>query len=294
MTTDPAEELTAARCREVAGVLRAQLDALDVKLPPSSPLARLLADVAWMASFEGPPLDDVSGASGADEDRAVGAVLRFLQLQDLAAALAALGPVARDNPEALRALRKRFDRIDTQQADAQNRLFELEVAGRLARRGIRPEFGEPDIVARSVGLGRFCLACKRPQNLDRLRERIREGADQIAKRGVKGFVVLDLQPMIFKNDDPVRRSRFYVLQGAAQLAEELAADMDGWIAVVSDAVAQARRKNHVAGVVFAATGWGLTETSPRPLYGWAWVTRTAIPTSPLERKVCRLLGGVVL
>jgi hypothetical protein len=33
--------------------LRAQLNLLDVKLRRSSPLAKLLVDVDWMASFEG-------------------------------------------------------------------------------------------------------------------------------------------------------------------------------------------------------------------------------------------------
>jgi hypothetical protein len=288
------QELTSAHCREVAHHLRTRLDALDVKLSASSPLAALLTDVEWLASFEGPTLDGVSGASSEDPDRAAGAVLRFLQVQDITAALVALGPRARANPEALSALRKRFDRIETQEAATQDRLFELEVAGRLARRGIWVEFGEPDVVARSTGLGRFCLACKRPQNVDRLRERIREGADQIARRGLRGFVVADLQALIFKNDDDVRRTRFYELHGAAQLAQELAANMDGWIAVVADAVARARRVDRVAGVVFATMGWGETKNPPRPTYDWAWVTRPSIPSTAAERRLCRLLGGANL
>lgn len=285
------QELTSAHCHEVAYHLRARLDALGVRLGAVSPVARLLVEVDWMASFDGPPLDMTSGASRVDAERAADAVIRFLQMQDITAALVALGPVALGNPEAVKALRKHFDRIETQTADAQDRLFELEVAGRLARRGIEVDFDEPDIVAKAVGLGRFCLACKRPHNLDRLRERITKGADQITTRGLTGFVVIDLQPLIFTNNDDVRRTRYYELHGDAQLAHELAADMDGRIAVVADTVARARQVERVAGVVFAAMGWGVTENPPRPTYEWAWVARPSIPSTVAERRLCRLLGA---
>lgn len=284
-------ELTSSHSREVAYQLRARLDALGVTLGPASPRARLLVEVDWMASFDGPPLDETSGASRVDTERAADAVIRFLQMQDITAALVALGPVALGNPEAVRALRKRFDRIETQTADAQDRLFELEVAGRLARRGIVVEFDEPDIVAKSHGLGLFSLACKRPHNLDRLRERIGKGAAQIASRGLQGFVVLDLQPLIFTSNDDSHPTRFYELRGDAQLAHELAADMDGRIAVVADTVARARQVERVAGVVFAAMGWGETKNPPRPTYEWAWVTRPSIPSTAAEKRLCRLLGG---
>lgn len=288
------QELTSGHCREVAHHLRTRLNALGLTLGAASPLARLLVEVDWMASFDGPPLDETSGASRVDAERAADAVIRFLQMQDITATLVALGRVALENPEAVKALRKRFDRIETQTADTQDRLFELEVAGRLARRGIRVEFDEPDIVAKSHGLGRFSIACKRPHNLDRLRERIDKGAAQIARRGLQGFVVLDLQPLIFETNDNARPTRFYELHGDAQLAHELAADMDGRIAVVADTVARARQVERVAGVVFAAMGWGMTENPPRPTYEWAWVTRPSIPWTAAEQRLCRLLGGANL
>lgn len=284
-----AQELTSAHCRAVAASLRRSLAELNEELPAGSPLARLLIEVDWMGSFSGPPRDPKTGASSENPERVANAFLRFLQLEDVARSLHALGPTARENPEALKALRRDHDRIKTQRADAQNRLFELEVAGRLVRGGARVRFDEPDIVASATPFGRF-LACKRPQNLDRLRERIVEGARQIERRAIAGFVVVDLQPLLFKNDASDRPTRFYDLRGTAELRDELAADMDGRIAVVADAVARARAVHHVRGVAFAATGWGIHDEGSEPQYAWAWVTRPAMPDNDAERQLCRLLS----
>lgn len=243
-----------------------------------------------MGSFSGPPRDPNTGASSENPERVANAFLRFLQLEDVARSLNALGPTARENPEALKALRRDHDRIKTQTADAQNRLFELEVAGRLVRGGARVRFDEPDIVASATPFGRFCVACKRPQNLARLRERIADAARQIERRSLAGFVVVDLQPLIFTNDAFDRPTRFYDLAGAAEVAEELAIDMDERITTVADAVGRARAKKHVMGVVFAATGWGIHDEGPAPRYAWAWVTRPAIPSNDAERQLCRLLS----
>lgn len=258
MTGDIAKELTSAHCRAVAASLRRSLAELDVELPAGSPLAMLLVDVDWMGSFDGPPRDPTTGASSENPQRVAKAFLRFFQMEDVARSLDALGSTARANPDARRALRRHHDRITTQTADAQNYLFELEVAGRLVRA--------------------------------RLRQRIAEATRQIERRAIAGYVVVDLQPLLFKNDALDRPTRFYDLGGAAELREELAAEMDGWIAVVTDAVARARAADHVKGVVFAATGWGIHDDGPEPQYAWAWVTRPAIPANDAERRLCRLLS----
>ncbi len=284
------QELTAEHCRAVAMSLRRSLADLDWVLPTASPLAKLLIEVEWMGSFDGPPRDAATGASSEDPERVAMAFLRFLQLEDTARSLDALGSTARENPEALKALRRHHDRLATQDADALDYLFELEVAGRLVRGGARVRFGEPDIIATAKPFGRFSVACKRPRNLARVRERISEGARQIERRALAGFVVVDLQPLIFKNDASERPTRFYDLAGAAELREELAIDMDEAIALVADAVARARAVPHVTGVVFAATGWGLHDDGPEPHYAWAWVTRPAIPRNDAEQQLCRLLS----
>lgn len=243
----------------------------------------------WVSSFSRGPFDEIHGAMSADVERAVAAVLPFFQIRDITLALEALGPVAAGNPNALRALRRRFDRIEVQGADAQNRIFELEIAGRLARNGVPVRFDEPDIVAAARPFGRFALACKRPQNLLRIRERIEDGARQVGRHGRRGFVVVDLQPSIFKAEDRQRRTKFYELHGDADLRMELECDADGRIAVVSEEVHRARAMDFVEGVVFGVMGWGIGTVSRRDTYEWAWVARPGIPATPAERRLCELL-----
>jgi len=62
-------------------------------------------------------------------------------------------------------IEKRIDRIDTQDDQAQDHLFELELTGRLAKwPGLEIELAEPDILIRyPADHPPMALACKRPR-----------------------------------------------------------------------------------------------------------------------------------
>lgn len=183
------EPLTLERCLDVARTLRAALATLRLTLSTVAPLMRLLGELEWMAGCTQGPADAFLAAYLLHADRAVKAFIGFLQVQDIAAALRACALAVPDRHQIRRALRQRFDRTDVLDAPSQNHLFELEIGGRLGRRGPGLVFEEPDLTYPVSGLGRVGFACKRAQNIHRLRQRIAEGAGQIEGCGRRGVVV---------------------------------------------------------------------------------------------------------
>jgi hypothetical protein len=61
-------------------------------------------------------------------------------------------------------------------------LLEIEVAGRLARAGLKPVFAEPDVRVRIMGrdLG---VPCKRPRSVKRIADALRDARGQVKRSG---------------------------------------------------------------------------------------------------------------
>ncbi len=116
-------------------------------------------------------------------------------------------------------LKKRLNRLTTQDEQAQDFLFELEVGARFTRLGLAITFDEPDIVLHSSDGHRLGLACKRPRNVRRLRERLGEAADQITAGIDQGVIVIGVEPLFHRSNDPQRPTVTYLGDPAMVRAE---------------------------------------------------------------------------
>jgi len=96
-----------------------------------------------------------------------------------------------------RALKGRFDLRE--EDPSRNKLLELIIAASARRSGLVARLEEPDVVIGEQDW-ELAVAAKRIANMDRLEERVREGTEQIERRGIHGFVVVDLTiPLGFHN-----------------------------------------------------------------------------------------------
>lgn len=84
-----------------------------------------------------------------------------------------------------------FPQEDKKTSFGRNFQFELFVASVCAIANLNPRLEEPDVVFDIKGQ-RFSFAVKRIQNIDRLEQRIDEGACQIEKAGIPGLIALDV------------------------------------------------------------------------------------------------------
>lgn len=77
--------------------------------------------------------------------------------------------------------------------------FELYLAAVALRGGMLPvEYDEPDVTCTAEGV-RFGIAAKRLKRLDRFKQRVKKGADQIRRAKLPGIIALDLT--IARNPD---------------------------------------------------------------------------------------------
>ena len=68
--------------------------------------------------------------------------------------------------------------------------FELFVAAKLARSGLRPELAEPDVVV-DLGGRQVGIAAKRPRRMQAIQKALRTGRRQIRDTGHLGFIAVD-------------------------------------------------------------------------------------------------------
>jgi hypothetical protein len=165
-------QVTASECAEWATVLRDALRACDVTVHPRSDVGQMIAELEWLGTF--PPTASQPDAAWAENPaRARIAFPLYEQAVRVAQAVALTQgiPGAR---ERVMKLKKRLNRLTTQDEPAQDFLFELEMGARFTRLGLTITFDEPDIVLHSSEGYRLGLACKRPRNVRRLRERLGE------------------------------------------------------------------------------------------------------------------------
>lgn len=176
------------------------LEKLELSLHPSSDLAAMIREVEWLGSFE----EDVfqpDAAYAADRKRSLTAFPLYEQANRLAVALKwAAGIPGIDSK--IGGLRKRLNRLETQDEAAQDDLFEIDLAYRLFKRGVDVEFAEPDIVISFPPDSKFTIACKRPRTIGAVQKRIRHGANQIRAQKLPGIVAIGMESIIHRSDDP--------------------------------------------------------------------------------------------
>jgi hypothetical protein len=92
-------------------------------------------------------------------------------------------------------LGENIDRLTTMHEKAQDLLFEIEVGGRLAARGLPVVFAEPDIRLEFTRdpLG---LPCKRPRTSKGIVRCIRDAVEQLERANLSGIAVLSLEAIV--------------------------------------------------------------------------------------------------
>jgi hypothetical protein len=284
-------ELSAARCRSVATGLREGLQALALTVPDDASLAGMLRDADWLGS--GP--DDLFHPEGRvheDMTRFAKAFMRMEQATRVADFLLWTTRIRGSQQHARLWIRKRIDRTETQDEQGQDLMFEMEIAGRLARwPGLEIEFAEPDILVRyPADSPPMALACKRPRSEASLGRAVEEARQQLGSSGHRGAIVVGTEAIFHRSDYPSRPIIYSVetpreaREGGEQVLENLARAIRAYPQRMFD--------RNVGGVMLCGI---LTYWSKRPsAYGYAWIRRvvanTALPgTADTMRALDHLL-----
>lgn len=215
-------KLTAEECRRNATGLRQGVAGLGLSLRPESSIAQMIEDAEWLA--DGP--DDVFDAVGKfeeDPDRFLTAFMRMEQAGRIADLLEWASRVGNSRAHARYWIQQRLDRMETQDEQSQDLLFELDIAGRLARwDGLAIELAEPDIVIRypSAETPPFAIACKRPRSADSLIRSIARAKSQIGRSGHRGLIAVSTDAIFHRSGDPTRPTIVYQARSASDAQRE--------------------------------------------------------------------------
>lgn len=206
--------LTAERCADIAATIRSGVAALGLRLTPTNDLERMARDAEWLAKEPGA----LEGRPVADEERRSDALLTAEQAGRVAATLQLL-PLLKNHEPAVRWLRGRIDRLQTQDTEALDHLFELEMAGRLARAtDLTVSIEEPDIVATLPSGRSFLIACKRPRSLKGVSDSIRTAKHQIRelRAGRAAVIFIGTEAIFHKSDKPGKQTIVYTVSAPQQ------------------------------------------------------------------------------
>jgi hypothetical protein len=273
-------QVRASECAEWAKVLREALQACDVAVHRASDVGRMIAELEWLGTFP-PDAPQPDAAWAENPARAKIAFPLYEQAIRVAQAVAFSRGIPGARERVLK-LRKRLDRLTTQDEQAQDFLFELEVGARFTRLGLTITFDEPDIVMHSSEGHRLGLACKRPRNVDRLRERLGEAADQITAGDDQGLIVIGVEPLFHKSHDPERPTVTY-LGDASMVRAEANRILDNALGSARLEIVSALGKG-VAGILFCGvvTGWARQVAEGRDAYHYQWIHRAISHPDALE------------
>jgi hypothetical protein len=265
------EYVTAEQCATHARMLEDGLAFFGITVSKSSDLGKMIDALEWMGSF---PADAVQpdAAFAADKRKALRAFPLYEQAQRIARALTWARSIPGAKDKVIR-LKKRLNRLETQDVGAQDYLFELEIAERLVGQGLKVFFDEPDIVVHFTE-EKLGLACKRPRNVARLRERIREAADQVARQPFQGVIIMGVEALFHKSGDPKRPTITY-LADQGRLVARATEILDEAIARARPDIVAAFQKG-AAGILFCgiATAWNQKFQDGKSAYFYQWMHRS--------------------
>lgn len=285
----PSVELTAEACREIADTMRWALDRFGIDPHPASDLARMIEDVSWLGQFEPLPIRG-DAALAVDPERALLTLARILQAKELARTLA-ISTIVPGAATRVAQLASKLDWMTTVESPAQNTYTELDVAARLARHA-QVRFLDPpalDITCSFESHGDLAVECKRVRSWKQIGKRLRDAVDQAGKQHLPTLVVLDVQPLLYRTNDPERRVYFDLLDDVSQLRAQHEANL---VRIVSDADADIQRalNRGIQAVCVCAMTWGWVLSTPEYRYSWVscWVA-----TDPEVRAVLPLLDQLL-
>jgi hypothetical protein len=270
--------LRPAECASVAASLRDSERELGLTLHPRSDLADMIRELEAFSK----EADPAGNPARPTFDRA------FIidQASRIASALEHLRGV-QGFDQVKKWLGKRLNRLRTQTQEAQDHLFEIEIAGRLAQAGAAIELPDPpDIVATLPPFGAVPIECKRPRNARSAIRALREGSRTIEKAGRPGVLVVSLEVLL--NTTPAGK----VMRWRAPTMDALERALRDDIHRLVDAILgrfELVGPNSAAGIIWVGIASALID-EPRS-YGSSWAhLTTANRAMPASEGLIRRLG----
>lgn len=184
--------LTRVRCENIAKRIEDGFAKYGISPHPQSDVGKYLREMRWLPDC----LMDPPVPGSPEHDRAVAAFLLVDQAANVATTFSMLAATLIP-AEKIQILVKRLDRLNrVGDPEAREILFELEVAGRIARfPEIRVTFEEPDLQVQTPGSS-VGIACKKVKSLSQLSGRISDAAGQGARSGIPFFVFVDVGDLV--------------------------------------------------------------------------------------------------
>jgi len=287
--------IAARECADLAHKARALLDQLGLTLDARSDLEEMISDVEFLGRFSGDPLS-AEGAWATDKQRTVRAFLRVEQTRRLVGTLAQV-PLIKNAESHLKWFRKRLDRLrrktpdELREPEAEDFLFELEIAGRFAgweRHEVALE--EPDIVLKA-GDTRLPLACKRPRSVKGLKRAIVNAARQLPHQS-SGFVIIGSEYLLHAQDELGRPASIVAALSEAHAVEEGGRLLQAAEESACPEIAKAFEVG-LGGILFVGVLIYLTRDPM--VFGYHWLTRTVVNrTIPFAPELLTMLEEVLV
>lgn len=267
------EHVTSEQCAAYARILREGLDSFGVGANPTSDLVRMLEALEWFGSFR-PDSYQPEAALKVDQNRALRSFVLFEQAKRTAVAVGWALAIP-GSEKVIRRLKKRLNRLESQDEEALDYFFELDIAHRLARRGIDVKFGdpEPDLIVR-VKDCEAGLACKRPRSITGVRDKIRRGANQIRVSRSPGFIVVGTEAVFHMSGDRERPTILYEVETPEQLSQMVEPILDSAVLSTENEFKTAFDKG-VRGILFCGLVTGFAHRIVEGYAGFifAWFHR---------------------
>lgn len=148
---------------------------------------------------------------------------------------------------------------------ARDILFELEVAGRIARHPeLKVSFEEPDIVI-DMPVGFLALACKRLTSVKQIDKRIRKAADQGSRSSHPFFIILEVEHLI-------TRGKFVFAPSEDELERQCNRELDNLLMNCSSAALSAFDKG-CGGIILCRRLVGIVGSLPGNAHAIRWYVR---------------------
>ena len=239
--------LTKTRCLDIACQIEGGFARFAVTIHPQSDVGLYIREMRWLAEH----LDGSTCPPGSHEhNRAVEAILIVDQAANVAATFAMLARTEIPNMK-VQILKKRLNRFKIEgNAKARDILFELEVAGRVARfPEMHVAFEEPpDIVIRTPGSS-IAIACKKVTSLRQISKQISEAANQGERSRMPFFIFVDVGELTTPRT-------FVCVESEDELARHYEQQFSQIMPVCSDGVLRAFQKG-AGGVVLCCRVVGM-------------------------------------
>lgn len=189
-------KLTKQECLTTAYKINDGFARYGIPIRPRSDIGLLVKETRWLAEYIDKSRNSLSEK---EQRRFIDAFLRVEQAKNISNIFYRLDEIHIPNHK-LKFLNKRLDRLNREgDSKAPDILFELEVAGRLARFKTfwNIQFAEPDIVIEFPG-GEIAISCKRPKGVKGLSGRIKAAAKQGDKSDLSFLIIVGVRDIIME------------------------------------------------------------------------------------------------